>query len=220
MVGLEISDQDSEWIPTVRLVSDGLQGIVFTVNDWEAFKKTFEDISRYYSGESKVLSEATIFGGSWTLRFTTSHNQRAIEILENIQYRTGDPIKRFRRSIVLHEVTFKWLKTDVAKCVDCWLQKLTTMTAAVNTIIEELTDFIKTEAGLHYDGQIQEYEPEYVRELTKSVPSEVFEKIKSKCSSGCIDIVDTQIITYELLTYHVLRIVSSLNMNIKSSEIM
>ena len=166
IVGLEYesvgSFDDEYYKPVVRLLSNDFEGVAFLYNDWEEFKTSFDDIDKYFRRLDNNLKDQKIYGNGWTLKFTTSHQDKAIEIEED--QRPGiRRIKRFRHSLVMKKVTFGYLQEIIVKCVDTRLKYLNSIASSGRYLNSEFMEFIKNKSGLMHEAQIQLYTPNIVR---------------------------------------------------------
>ena len=64
----------------VRLVSNDFEGVEFSCDDWKDIKTSFNDVDKYFRELDNGLKDQKIYGNNWTLKFTTSHQDKAIEI--------------------------------------------------------------------------------------------------------------------------------------------
>ena len=120
IVGLKYDESvgrfgDECYKPVVRLLSNDFEGVAFLYNDWKEFKTSFDDIDKHFRGLDNSLEDQKIYGNGWTLKFTTSHQDKAIEIEEDRRPGIGR-IKWFRHSLVMKKVTFDCFQEFIVKC--------------------------------------------------------------------------------------------------------
>ena len=199
----------------VRLLSNDFQGVAFLYNDWEEFKTSFDDIDKYFHGLYNSLKDQRIYGNGWTMKFTTSHQDKTFEIEED--RRPGiRRIKRFRHSLVMKIVTFDCLQEFIVKCVDTRLKYLNSIASTVRYLTSDVMEFIKNKRGLMYEAQIQLYTPSIVKDIVNLVDNDVIDEItssvekqyKEKASLSKCDVTD---VLYQFISLHMPRIVNVLN---------
>ena len=108
---------DECYKPVVRLLPNNFEGVAFSCDDWEDLKNSFNDIDKYFRGLDTGLKDQKIYGNGWILEFTTSHQDKAIEI-EQDRWPGVGRIKRFRHSLIFEKVTFDCLQEFIVKCAD------------------------------------------------------------------------------------------------------
>ena len=99
--------EDECYKPVVRLLSNDFEGVAFSYDDWEDFKTSFNDIDKYFRGLDTGLKDQKIYGNGWILKFTTSHQSKAITIEEDRRPGVGR-IKRFRHSLIIKPLPIYW----------------------------------------------------------------------------------------------------------------
>lgn len=106
-LGLEISDAGIAEI-RVRIVGNDFIGVPFTSANWKHFVKSFNHISKFFSTgrDNKNMLDQKIVGSGFSVRFTISHRDKAIEIEEDEKKGSEPATKKFRRSIVMKSNTF------------------------------------------------------------------------------------------------------------------
>ena len=117
-------------------MSNDFEGVAFSCDDLEDFKTSFNDVHKYFCGLDNGLKDHKIYGNGWTLKFTTSHQDKAIEIEEDRRPGIGR-IKRFRHSLIIKKVTFDCLQQFIVKCVDTHLKYLISIASSVKRIGNE-----------------------------------------------------------------------------------
>ena len=86
------------------------------------------------------------------MKFTTSHQDKAIEIEDR---RPGiGRINRFRHSLVMKKVTFDCLQEFIVKCVDTRVKYLNSIASSVRYLSCDVIEFIKNKSSLMHEAQI------------------------------------------------------------------
>ena len=97
---------------------------IYTYDGWQDLKKSFEDIVNYFCGRDSTFKDQKIYGEGWILRFTESHQEKAVELEEDKKLGSAGYGKRFRHSILLKFGTFKSLYRYIQKCLDTQFEYL------------------------------------------------------------------------------------------------
>ena len=169
----------------VRLLSNDFEGVAFLYNDWEEFKTSFDDIDKYFRGLDNSLKDQKIYGNGWTLKFTTSHQDKAIEIEEDRRPDIGR-IKRFHHSLVMKKVTFDCLQEFFVKCVDTRLKYLNSIASSVRYLTCDVMEFIKNKSNVMHEAQTQLYTPSIVKAVVNLVDNnDVIDEITSSVEKQC-----------------------------------
>ena len=210
IVGLEYDEivdkfDDECYKPVVRLVSNDFEGVAFSYDDWEDFKNSFNDVDKYFHGLDNGLKDQKIYGNGWTLKFTTSHQDKAIEIDEDRRPGVGR-IKRFRYSLIIKKVTFDCLQEFIAKFVDTHLKYLSSIASSVRRIICEVMEFLTNKSSLMHEAQIQLYTPNIIEDIVNLVHNDVKNDTNTSVENQCkeeklaskSDVTD---VLYQFVTY-------------------
>lgn len=208
LVGLEFDDEKKFFVPIVRLIGNDFVGIAFNPSDWTIFTNTFRHIDEYFSSYTSNYADHQMVGGNFSLRFTTAHNDKAVQIEELLSPAKCDastnlaPIRKYKRSIVMKKTTFDRLKVIVG-CISVRLQYLKN--------IESSVEFFANELGKHYLQLLcQKQEAQYttvdigdILEVSK-ISEEDFFKIAEKFTTvQPLNINEMKILTEEFLFDHV-----------------
>ena len=189
IVGLEYDEfvgrfGDAYYKPVVQLLSNDFEGIAFLYNDWEEFKTSFDDIDKYFRGFDNSLKDQKIYGYSWNLKFTTSHQDKAIEIEEDRISGVGQ-IKRFRHSLVMKKVTFDCIQEFIVKCVDTRLKYFNSIANSLRYLSCDVIEFIKNKSSLMHQAQIQLYTPSIVKDIVNLIDNDVIDEITLSVEKQC-----------------------------------
>ena len=202
IIGLEYDEtaeklDDECYKPVVRLLSNDCEGVAFSYDDWEDFKTSFNDIDKYFRGLDTGLKDQKIYGNDWILKFTTSHQDKAIEIEENRRSGVGR-IKRFSHSLIIKKVTFDCLQEFIVKCLDTRLKYVSSIASSVRSVTCEVMEFLTNKSSIMHEAQIQLYTSNIVKDIVNLVHDNVIKDItisieKVRCYR-CI--ISVSIVTY------------------------
>ena len=145
---------DERYTPVLRLISNDFTGITFTYEGWQDFKKSFEDIVNYFCGRDSTLKDQKIYGAGLILRFTESHEEKAVELEEDKKLGSAGYGKRFRHSILLKFVTIKCLYRYIQKCIDAQFEYLNSISRSVSVLANEVCEGIENKATLMFASQV------------------------------------------------------------------
>ena len=124
------------------------------MESWEEFKKTFNDISKwFYEDPEDTLIDSTITGNGWKLRFSKGHSKKVLEIEEDLQPATGE-VKKFKRSVVLAEVSFDHLNNYLYKCIDAKLKNLKKINKSVSVVSKSIIEYVFNDIIFANDAQV------------------------------------------------------------------
>ena len=133
VIGLEYNSIiDERYTPVLRLISNDFTGITFNYDRWQDLKKSFEDIVNYFCGRDSTLKDQKVYGEGWILRFTESHQEKAVELEEDKKLGSAGYGKRFRHSILLKFGSFKSLYRYIQKCIDTQFEYLNSINRSVS----------------------------------------------------------------------------------------
>ena len=113
------------------------------------FKKKF----RRYCQLDGTLKDQKIYRDGWVLRFTESHQEKAIE-LEDKKPGSAGYGKRFRHSILLKFVTFKCLYRYIENCIDAQFEYLNSIRRNVSVLANEVCEGIENKTALMFESQV------------------------------------------------------------------
>ena len=229
IIGLEYDEtadklDDECYKPVVRLLSNDFEGVAFSCDDWEDFKTSFNDIDKYFRGLDTGLKDQKIYGNGWILKFTTSHQDKAIEIEEDRRPGVGR-IKRFRHSLIIKKVTFDCLQEFIVKCVDTRLKYLSSIASSVRRVTCELMEFLTNKSSLMHEAQIQLYTSNIVKDIVNLVDDNVINDITSSIENQCkeekltsLSKSDVTDVLYQFVSLHMPRIIDVLNVKLSDNK--
>lgn len=154
VVGLEFDDEKRLFVPKVRLIGIDFIGIVFNQKEWDSLIGTFMPIEDYFENHISNFTDRQIVGANFSLRFTTAHSDKAIQIEELMHPKKDGDCgqmmsfkKTYRRSIVMKRSTFEKLR-HVTDCVRAKLEYLSS--------IQNSVEFFADQLGKHYLEKLNE----------------------------------------------------------------
>lgn len=217
---IDIDPNNSKFEPIVNFVGPDYNGIRFTVATWEEFKQSFDDINRYFHGDNN-LRDNRVFGTEWSVRFTTSHSDKAIEIEEDRRPSTSYPvIKKFRSSLVIKKVTFDELQ-KISVCVDKRLEYLGEITETVNVLVKNICDVLEDKCATIHDAQIDFYTENIVAYALNYFNDSDLQSLKNKvCVENDIIVkilneFEFKTLYHEIVFMHTKKIVELLNIKLQ-----
>ena len=78
-----------------------------------------------------------------------------------------------------------------AKCIDRHLKKLKAIAKGASNVTQELISYVKTDASLKYESQIQQWTPELIIELTNRIDenelSVIQKNVNAKLENPLVD---------------------------------
>ena len=166
------------------MIGNDFIGLAFNVAEWKSLTNTFPHIDDYFGSYSSNYADQQMVGCNFSLRFTTAHSDKAIQIEELLQpSKNGDcaqitPVKKYKRSVIMKRTTFEKLK-NITDCVAVKLRYLESIEARV--------EFFADQLGKHFLGALsQKQEAQYTTiSITDILSAEklaasAFEKIVAK----------------------------------------
>lgn len=204
-VGLECNSITKvECEPVVRLIANDFHGIKFTVETWKKFTESFNEISKWFYDDTKIaLLDTKIFGEGWNVRFSRSYSQKSIEIEEVLLSSAAEQEKRFKRSIVMTEVSFNHLKNYLNKCINLKLKYLQNVSNSVGKIILDILNNVFLEVTTAHEAQLLLIEKKNIIEIIES-PEKIKDLIEcldaTKNENDILSKIDKEIILYELFS--------------------
>lgn len=155
--------------PIVKLIGNDFIGIKFNIESWQKFTQTFEDINKWFHNDPKhKLLDTKISGNGWSMKFTTSFSQKALEVEEEIIHSSEDRAKKFKRSIVMTMVSFDHLQYFLQKNVDIQLKYLENISKIVSNIISAILDNVFLEITSSHDAQLVLIEKNNIIDFVKN----------------------------------------------------
>lgn len=210
-VGLEFDALSEEkFYPVVRMLASDFVGITFSIESWNQFKESFDEITKWFNKDFDIkLADTKIYGNGWSIRFMTSSGNRVIEIQEEIKA-TGS-IKKFRRSFAIAEVSFNNIKNYLSKCVDLKLKYLQSASAEVSGIVKKIFEcvFNKIMFDDEHNAQKTIIENSDINYLISN--SEKIKQIVHEIDSNILTKLDIEMITYQIFCTHSNQIIEILN---------
>lgn len=195
LVGLEFEDlTEKKYKPVVRLLANDFHGVKFTIDSWKQFTNVFDDVSKwFYEDSEKKLLDRKIYGDGWTIRYTQSHSNKTVEVEEDIRT-PGTAIKRFRRSIVMAEVSFKFMKNYLIHCVDLKLKHLKSLCESASLVINCLLDHVYFAASIAQDAQVLVFSKKIVNDIIENREKvlEIIEQVKEESDKKIILLKDQE----------------------------
>ena len=186
-----------------------------------SLKSAFSDIEAWFFNdpEDQKLNQK-INGNSWSVRFSRPYTKKVVEIEEENVHRDGS--KKFKRSVVIADVTFEHLKNYLFKCVDLKLQQLKSVCKSASVAVQAILDhvfFIITNVNdapvvvidkAKIMNAIDVDETHGIKELKPKIDLKVCDLI----DQNDLSITDIEIIFYQIFSSRMLEIVDILNENL------
>lgn len=147
LVGLEFDEIQRLFAPKVQLIGNDFIGIAFNLMEWRSLTNVFTHIEEYFGSYSNNYADRQMVGCIFSLRFTTAHSDKAVQIEELIQpARNSDwaqvmRVKKYKRSTIMKRPTFEKLK-QIMDCLRVKLDYLDSMKKSV--------EFFADQLGKHY----------------------------------------------------------------------
>ena len=139
------------------------------------------NIEQYLDGGCDQLRDSEYHGFSWKMKLTVSHFDRAIaiqKVLKNTHRPFGVLVSpTYQQNLVFKKIIFDTLKQHVVKLVDKHLEQLKSTTEAATRMIKKVVDYVRLEASMQNDAQIQMFKPSHVRTYTNSFSDEAAKKL-------------------------------------------
>lgn len=162
VVGLEFDEVKRLFAPKVRLIGNDFIGIAFNPMEWSSLTNSFPHIDAYFGSYTNNYADQQIVGCNFSLRFTTAHSDKAVQIEELLQpARIGDcaqviPVKKqYKRSIVMKRATFEKLR-HIIHCVRAKLDYLDSIESSVEYFADQLGKHYLEELSQKHQAQITE----------------------------------------------------------------
>ena len=156
-IGLDFKDSESlELEPKVRLLGGSdLQGIDFSISVWETLKKKFNAIEDYFKPSTTLKDGDIIILQNFIIRLCSMYDSKAFEIQETSgeEFNLPPSKKIFKKNLFFKQNTFACLK-NVTKCIDIKIDYLKKIATSVNTIKDELVQFLFTMLAAQYEAQV------------------------------------------------------------------
>jgi len=218
MVGLESIKSDPNsltYAPIIHLVGNDYNGIRLSTTAWKEFKQSFGDIDSYFQGAKNDLRDSKIVGTGWSLRFGSSHSDKAVEIEEEEMINAPfSVIKKLRTSVVFKKVTFDRLY-ELAVCIENKISYLESIVDSVNLMVSKICTELKAKRALIHD-------PAYTKKNIINVlncESDVLSVLLKEC--GTVDTKNSHVRSmydfelrkcyYEFILLHYVKIIEYLN---------
>ncbi len=222
MVGLESIKSDSNslnYVPIIHLVGNDYNGIRLSTTAWKEFKQSFGDIDSYFRGAKNDLRDSKIVGTGWSLRFGSSHSDKAVEIEEEEKLfnATFPVIKKFRTSVIFKKVTFDRLY-ELAVCIENKISYLESIVDSVNLMVNKICTELKLKRALIHDTAYTK--ENIISVLNNSSESDVlsvllkeYGTVDTKKNSHVRSMYDFELrkCYYELILLHSAKIIEYLN---------
>lgn len=159
-VGLEIGLEGVAEI-VIRLTGSDYVGVRFSPGAWKNFETSFVHVDKFFStGRYNTdMLDQKIVGSGFSIRFTISHKDKAIEVEEDIKKTCDGAVKKFKRSIVMKSATFGVLKR-YSSCISAKIKHLESILDSWNICMIEIfkqaeLKFVETQQGFeHPDGNL------------------------------------------------------------------
>ena len=161
LVGLEFDDEKRLFVPKVRLIGNDFIGIAFDQKEWDSLLGTFMPMEDYFENHISNFADRQIVGCNFTLKFTTAHSDKAVQIEELLRpTKNGDcaqmmSFKKYRRSIVMKRSTFEKLR-QVTDCVRAKLEYLSSIEKSVEFFADQLGKLYLEKLSQKQEAQITE----------------------------------------------------------------
>lgn len=211
-LGLEIGLEGVAEV-AIRLTGTDYVGVRFSPSAWKNFETSFAHIDKFFSTKryNTEMLDQRIVGSGFSVRFTISHKDKAIEIEEDDRKLSDTSVKKFKRSVVMKAATFEVLKR-YSSCIEAKLKHLESILESWNICMIEIfkqaeLKFVETHQGFEYpDGNLMsdpKFGDEQFRQLIellreKDAPELSMDEIRSiyheivylnfLCNNFCIEI--------------------------------
>lgn len=159
-LGLEIGLEGVAEV-VIRLTGVDHVGVRFSPSAWKNFETSFVHIDKFFStGRYNTdMLDQKIVGSGFSVRFTISHKDKAIEVEEDIKKPSDISVKKFKRSVVMKSATFDILKR-YSSCIWAKIKHLESILDSWNICMIEIfkqaeLKFIESKQGFeHPDGNL------------------------------------------------------------------
>lgn len=180
LIGLQKVDGNDELCPLVKILSSNDSiGICFNLNAWKDFQSTFSEISEFFQSHNHGKMDQKIVGYGFTIRFTTSHSEKSIEIEEEDENRGVPPIKRYRKSVVMKQVTFDGLY-KIATLITLKMNELLRISSDIKKICDEVIDYVYNSISRNFESQISTITERDVDNYASTIDENVINEIASR----------------------------------------
>lgn len=141
IIGLEYDNDVEKCIPKARLIGKDFTGVPFERCEWASFVSSMKHADKYFDSYPKYqdLKDSKILGINFTMRFTSTHGELAIEIEESdmSENASGPEIKKFKHSIIYKKSTFLGLQ-KILPCIEERFNYLEKIAPVFETVIDNI----------------------------------------------------------------------------------
>ncbi len=125
-------------MPIIHLFGNDYNGIRLNTTAWTEFKHSFGAIDSYFREAKNDLRDSRIVGTGWSLRFSSSYSDKAVEIEEEGILNAPFPvIKKLRTSVIFKKVTFDRLY-ELVVCIENKISYLESIADSVNLLVNKI----------------------------------------------------------------------------------
>lgn len=213
-VGLEnLQNGSQEFKPIVRITGEDTVGIPFTIDNWKDLQKSFEKIDEFFGHQGDDLLDTCVTGLGYTIRFTISYSDKAIELVDNTN--KSDSGKKYQRSLTFKKNTYDSLKI-ISKCVNHRIEYLNDVACMIPYLISTISEEVQSVLDNEEESQITYYTSNNIMRVMIDDDA-LNEKIVDKTEKIVNDIKinvkknDIYILILEFIAFHMYVIVSSIN---------